>query len=122
MWSAKNIAAAERLIADGEMAAPGQAAFDQRREDKSSIYSYEQREKLALGSDFEQVFKRNSAAWKWYQAQAPGYRTKTAHWVMAAKKEETRRRRLQQLIDHAAEQEPIPALARHKKPRGAGKK
>jgi len=115
VWSAKNIASAEKLIAEGRMEAPGLRAFERRQEDKSSIYSYEQRDKLALSPEFEKLFRRNRAAWKHYQGRPPGYRSKTAHWVMAAKKEETRLRRLRQLIDYSAEEAPIPAMVVGKK-------
>jgi uncharacterized protein YdeI (YjbR/CyaY-like superfamily) len=115
VWSSKNIVSAKRLIAAGRMRPAGMLAFERRREDLSSIYSYEQREKLVLSTKYEKLFKKNRLAWEHYQAQPPGYRSKTAHWVMAAKKEETRRRRLQQLIDHSAEATPIPALARPQK-------
>jgi uncharacterized protein YdeI (YjbR/CyaY-like superfamily) len=114
VWSAKNVASAEQLIAAGRMRPPGVREFEKRTEDKSSIYSYEQREKLTLSPEYEKHFKKNKAAWKYYRAQAPGYRSKTAHWVMAAKKEETRLRRLGQLIEHSAEQSAIPPLARPK--------
>jgi len=117
VWSTKNIAAAKRLIADGHMRDPGLRAWEQRTEDKSSIYSYEnkKRDKLALSAANEKIFKKNKAAWAFYQAQPPGYRRTTAHWVMAAKKEETRRRRLGQLIEDSARKAPIAALHRRKK-------
>ncbi|MGD8328303.1 MAG: YdeI/OmpD-associated family protein [Acidobacteriota bacterium] len=117
VWSAKNIASAEKLVADGRMKPPGQRAFERRKEDKSSIYSYERREKLVLSREYEKRFRSNKAAWKHYQGQPPGYRSKTAHWVMVAKREETRLRRLQQLIDYSAEQAPIPAMVVGRKKR-----
>lgn len=115
VWSAKNIASAEELIAAGRMRPPGMRAFEQRTEDKSSIYSYEQDEDRGLPPAYEKRFRRNRAAWRFYREQPPGYRRLTAHWVMTAKKEETRLRRLEQLIEHSAAEERIPALARPSK-------
>ena len=112
VWSAKNIASAEQLIAAGRMRGSGTREFERRTVDKNSHgSSAEQRQKLALSAEYEQRFKKSQAAWNYYQAQAPGYRRKTAHWVMVAKKEETRLRRLGQLIEHSAAQSAIPPLA-----------
>jgi len=114
VWSAKNIASANELIAAGRMRPPGLRAFKERTEDKSGAGSNEQKEKLALGPEYEKLFKKNRAAWAYYQEQAPWYRRTSARWVMAAKKEETRWRRLGQLIEHSAAQRAIPPLDRKK--------
>ena len=44
-------------------------------------------------------FKSHPGAWEFFQEQAPSYRKKVTHWVTSAKKEETRARRLGQLIE-----------------------
>jgi len=119
VWSAKNIASAERLIAERRMRAPGRRAFEKRKEARSRQYSYEQKQKLELSAEYEKLFKENKAAWKHYQGRPPGYRSKTSHWVMAAKKEDTRLRRLRQLIDYCAEEEAIPAMVVSKKDKAA---
>ena len=111
VWSAKNIASAEQLIVAGRMHDSGVREFERRTVDENSGDSSERRERLALSSAYERRFKKNQAAWNYYQAQAPGYRRKTTHWVMVAKKEETRLRRLGQLIEHSAAQCAIPPLA-----------
>ena len=115
VWSAKNVASARELIADGRMEPPGQAAFDERVEDKTSIYSYEQADAPQLSEAYEALFAENDAAWSYYRDKPPGYRKKTAHWVMSAKKEETRRRRLDKLIDYSGRGEPIPEMMSSKK-------
>ncbi len=47
-------------------------------------------------------FKENAGAWAFYQEQPPGYRRQTTRWVMSAKRDETRQRRLATLIDDSA--------------------
>lgn len=42
--------------------------------------------------------KANRAAWEFFRAQAPSYQRTATWWVVSAKKEDTRRRRLEALI------------------------
>ena len=97
-WSLINIRKAEALIRDGRMEPAGLEAFKGRDEAKSGVYSFEQRENAKLDRKAEATFKANRAAWKFFQAQPPGYRKIAAFYVMSAKREETRERRLQKLI------------------------
>jgi len=101
-WGARNIERAKELIAQGRMHASGRKAFEARRDDRSAIYSYEQRGQAKLGREFERQFRSNTKAWEFFQAQPPGYRTTATYWVVSAKREETRRRRLATLIDDSA--------------------
>jgi uncharacterized protein YdeI (YjbR/CyaY-like superfamily) len=106
-WSLKNIATAEALIRNGKMQPAGLAAFQKRKEEKSGIYSFE-KEALELTVEFIDLFKQNKKAWEFYSSQAPSYRKTAVYWVMSAKQEKTRRKRLQDLIE-ASEQGQKPA-------------
>lgn len=105
-WSLVNIARMEVLIAEGRMQPAGLRAFAARLEKRSGIYLYEQaghKERLAaqpvvFGEAYEAIFKKNPAAWEYFQAQPPSSRKKRCSWVLAAKGEETRLRRLEKLI------------------------
>jgi len=97
-WSLINVRKAEALISGGRMEPAGLEAFEARDEAKSGVYSFEQRENAKLDGKAEANFKANRAAWKFFQAQPPGYRKIAAFYVMSAKREETRDRRLQRLI------------------------
>jgi uncharacterized protein YdeI (YjbR/CyaY-like superfamily) len=101
-WSAVNIKRAKELIEQGRMRPAGHKVFEARRDDRSGIYSYEQRGQAKLGRVFERQFRSNTKAWEFFQAQPPGYRTMATFWVVSAKREETRRRRLATLIDDSA--------------------
>ncbi|HEU4556652.1 MAG TPA: YdeI/OmpD-associated family protein [Longimicrobium sp.] len=102
IWSAVNIKRMGELIAEGRVHPAGLAAFEKRRDDKSAIYSYEQKKTAELPEEYEHRFRENAAAWKFFQSQAPWYRRNTAHWVISAKKEETREKRLATLIADSA--------------------
>lgn len=98
IWSAVNIARAEALIAAGRMTEAGRAAFDQRIERRSSVYSYEQAGALELEPALLAEFQRHEAAWAWFAAAPPSYRRTLTYWVVSAKQPATRARRLARLI------------------------
>jgi uncharacterized protein YdeI (YjbR/CyaY-like superfamily) len=95
-WSAVNIRRADELASLGRMSAPGAKVFEQRISD-SGKYSFESRpKKLPLA--YQRQFKANRTAWDFFSAQAPWYRRTSTFWVVSAKREETRQRRLATLI------------------------
>jgi uncharacterized protein YdeI (YjbR/CyaY-like superfamily) len=96
-WSAVNIKKAEALKAAGRMAPTGLAAFDGRNPEKAG-YSFEERPS-AFDPALEERFRENPKAWEFFQAQPPGYRRTVIWWVVSAKKEETRLRRLGRLME-----------------------
>jgi uncharacterized protein YdeI (YjbR/CyaY-like superfamily) len=83
------------------MAPAGLRAFEKRREDKSAIYSYENKVRTLAPVD-EKRFRANKKAWAFFTAQAPWYQRVAIYWVTSAKREETRERRLATLIDDSA--------------------
>jgi uncharacterized protein YdeI (YjbR/CyaY-like superfamily) len=109
IWSAVNIRRVKELEAAGRMQPAGLAAFAKRDEKRSAIYSYE-RGAAALDGDALETFAANKQALEFYERQAPWYRRTTAHWVISAKRPETRDKRLRTLIDYSARGERIPML------------
>jgi uncharacterized protein YdeI (YjbR/CyaY-like superfamily) len=101
IWSAVNIRRAKELIELGLMRSAGLRAFETRDEKRANRYSYE-RATAALPPDFEKRFRSNKVAWKYFSAQPPGYRRVATHWVMSAKRDETRLSRLEKLIAMSA--------------------
>lgn len=112
IWSRINVAHAERLQREGKMTKAGLAAFAAREERRTGIYSFEQQPK-ELPPGYRRAFRANPGAWAWFERQAPWYRRTSTHWVVSAKREETRQRRLAQLIACSARQEPIEPLRRN---------
>ena len=101
-WSAVNIARVAALTTEGRMQPSGLAAFEARVPEKSGVYSFEQRTAVTLGVEFEQRFRANAKAWAFFESQAPYYRRTATFWVMSAKQEATRERRLASLIADSA--------------------
>jgi uncharacterized protein YdeI (YjbR/CyaY-like superfamily) len=77
------------------------AAFNARKENKSGIYSYEQRS-ANLDSLYEKKLRQNKAAWDFFYAQPPSYRKAVGWWIVSAKQEATRLKRLQKLMEKSA--------------------
>jgi uncharacterized protein YdeI (YjbR/CyaY-like superfamily) len=101
IWSRVNIAKVEALIARGEMHQAGLDAYAKRDDARSGVYSFEKRPE-AFPSAMERRFRANRAAWSFFGQQPPGYRRLAIWWVSSAKRDETRERRLAQLIDVSA--------------------
>jgi len=110
-WSAINIAKIAELSAAGRMHPAGLRAFEARDRRKDATYSYEQ-PPASLAPEWEERFRAESRAWAAWQAETPSYRRTATHWVMSAKRAETRERRLATLIaDSAAGRRVKPFLA-----------
>ena len=101
IWSAVNIKRAREVSDKGLMKPPGMAAFDARKENRSGIYSYEQRS-TNLDAPYEKMLRQNKAAWDFFYAQRPSYRKAIGWWIVSAKQEATRLKRLQRLIEESA--------------------
>lgn len=113
-WSAVNIKKAEELTKLGLMKPEGLKAFSYRKEVKSKIYSYEN-PVVSFDKSFEKKFKVNKQAWKNFQLMTPSYRKITTRWVMSAKQETTRLKRLNELINDCAVGKKIKAMNYGKK-------
>lgn len=119
-WSAVNVRRVGELTELGHMRPPGLAAFERRGDDRTAIYSYEQRKTAKLDADQQRRFKANPGAWKWFQAQPAGYQRTATYWVISAKRPQTRERRLEQLIEDSAAGRTIRSLTRPSERRASG--
>ncbi|HEY2961325.1 MAG TPA: YdeI/OmpD-associated family protein [Pyrinomonadaceae bacterium] len=114
IWSLVNVRHVERLQKDGRMHAAGLATFAQRDPKRTGIYSFENRPR-ELSPDYQNEFGKNKTAWQFFESQPPGYKRTVSFWVMGAKREETRIRRLQQLIASSARGERVGIIPSKKK-------
>ena len=109
-WSAINIRKVEQLSRRRLMRAAGIKAFAKRREQSSNRV---EQESPKLDKTYERRFKARGKAWKFFQSLTPSTKKLSIGWIMSAKKEETRQRRLDTLIQSSAERQKIPALRRN---------
>ena len=108
-WSAININRIEELIAAGLVKQAGLDAYAKRSEERSRIYSFEQGD-IALGSEQESLFRKNKKAWKNFEAMPASYKKPALWWVISAKQETTRERRLDTLIKDSENGERVAHL------------
>ncbi len=97
IWSSVNIKKIKDLTEKGLMQVAGLEAFKHRKDDKSSIYTYEKKE-MVLDKALEKKFKSNKQAWDFFQSMAPSYKKSVINWLMTAKQESTTQRRFDELI------------------------
>ncbi len=115
-WSAVNVGRAKELIERGLMRPAGLEAFQARKAGKSRVYSYEQRQAAQFSDEQLRRFRANQTAWDFFRSQAPWYRRTATWWVISAKREETRGRRLARLIEDSEQGRTIRELTRPTKP------
>ncbi len=102
-WSAVNTRRVPELEKLGLMHEAGRAAFAKRDAKKTAIYSYESRHTAEFDAGMLARFRTNKKAWDFFQAQPPSYRKVITYWVMQAKRDETRHRRLERAIAESAQ-------------------
>ncbi len=116
IWSAVNVKRAQELTHLGLMRPAGLKAFEERDQKKSGLYSYEQRKSSQFDPAYEKQFKANKKAWDFFQSKPPSYQQPAIWWVMSAKQEETRLKRLARLIEDSEHGRTIPPLTRRTRP------
>ena len=104
IWSNVNVRHVERLKKLGRMVPAGLAAFEARDPKRTGIYSFENRPR-ELAPEYEKIFRVNKKAWAFFEQEPPSIKRTCIFWVMSAKQEETRRRRLSQLIESSSKGE-----------------
>jgi len=114
-WSSINIKFVQELTKKGLMHPAGLKAFAARDEKKSAIYSYEQRNSARFTREQEKQFRANKAAWEFFRSQPPWYQRVCAYRTVSAKREETKQKRLSELIRHSQNQRRLPGLIPAKK-------
>ena len=113
IWSLVNVKHVERLKKAGRMHAAGLAAFEQRDPKRTGIYAFENAPR-ELSAEYEKEFRKQKGAWEYFQTYPPYLKKTDSYWVTSAKKEETRSKRLQLLIESCARGERIGTLKTEK--------
>jgi len=114
-WSSININLVRKLTKQGLMHPAGLKAFAARNAKKSGIYSYEQRKNPKFTREQEKQFRANKTAWEFFRSQVPWYQRVTTYWVISAKREETKIKRLSLLIENSQNQRSLRQLTPTKK-------
>ena len=112
VWSDVNVRRFAELSEAGLVAPAGLQAFEARTEARTGIYAYEQRRTAKLTAEEEKAFRANRKGWAYFASAPPYYRRLCLHWVVSAKRADTRKRRLETLIADSAAGRRIGPLRR----------
>lgn len=113
-WSTVNLEKMKHLLAADLVTPAGLAIYEQRDKKNAQRASFEQKD-VKLPKDYEAQLKANEPAWVFFNELPPSTKKPTIWWVISAKQEATRQRRLKQLIACSANGERIPPLKWNKK-------
>jgi uncharacterized protein YdeI (YjbR/CyaY-like superfamily) len=113
IWSLANLRRVERLKKSGRMKRAGLESHSMRDPAKTGIYSFENATRT-LAVDEEKKFMSEANAWDFFQKQTPSYRRMALWWIVSAKKDETRARRLSLLIEDSASERTLAQFTRSK--------
>ncbi len=100
-WSEVNIGRVAELTKEKRMRPAGLKAFARRLAERSAVYAYEQRKNATLDAAAEKEFRKHGNAWEFFERQAPWYRKMSSWWIISAKRDETRQKRLARLISES---------------------
>lgn len=110
-WSARNIARMDALQAAGLVQAAGRAAFAARTPSPPVPVG-----SATLPPEFQARLKARADARRFFEGLSRSLRKQSVAWVTAAKRPETRERRLESLIAACAAGELIPPLRWARRP------
>jgi uncharacterized protein YdeI (YjbR/CyaY-like superfamily) len=110
-WSAINIKRIEELKAAGRVHPAGLAEYENRDRTKVKRYSSENRDAKLSPAQAKQ-FRANKVAWANFEKMPPSYKHPAIWWVVSAKQEATRERRLATLIEDSAAGRKLKHLTR----------
>lgn len=113
IWSNRNIEVINRMIKENKMYPAGLKIYESRKEDATGIYSYE-KNAVDFTKEYRAYFKKNKEAFNYFEAQSNTYKKATINWVITAKREETQKRRLEQLIQACEKNERLKQFTSNK--------
>lgn len=111
IWSNINVARVAELERQGRMKPAGRRAFAARTPERTGVYSAE-RKGQKLAPEHERALRANVDAAGFFDARPPWYQRAAIHWVVSAKRADTRARRLAQLIECSERGVTVPPLTR----------
>jgi len=113
-WSKVNVNKVKELQKRGLMLPAGLTAFKKMSKNNSGLASFEQ-ENIKMPAKYLAAIKKNKKAWTYFMNEAPSYRKQVTWWIISAKQESTRIKRLQSLIEDSEGNQRVKPLRWTKK-------
>jgi len=101
-WSLSNRVRAERLIREGAMTEAGLRAVEEAKASGRWDAAYTSRVPPEVPGDLAEALKADAEAWRNFQAFSNSVKLMYVHWVGEAKRDETRARRIAEVVSRAA--------------------
>jgi len=101
IWSLSNRTRAERLIMEGRMAAPGFAKINAAKNNGEWQKAYRPSKPPRMPKDLREALMQDELAWRNFRGFAGSYRHTYIFWVTSAKRQETRRKRIKEVVRKA---------------------
>ncbi len=99
-WSESNKKRMEKLIKSDRMTPAGLATYDpSARESSNEFAQGVRRGEIPIPDEILTAIRKNAKAWKFFNQLPPSRQRQPVSWVVSAKKEETRLKRLKELIE-----------------------
>jgi len=103
VWSEANRRRAVRLLREGRMRPPGLAAIETAKRTGAWASAARPSGVPAMPEDLRSALQADAKAWAHFRAWGDSYRSACIRWVLSAKREETRTRRIRRIVERAIE-------------------
>ena len=102
VWSMINKERAQRMIKKGSMTSAGSESIAQAKKSGWWQKAYTSRKKLSIPEELKKTLQKNKKAWENFTNFANTYQNMYIGWVLDAKREETRKRRIKDVVKRSA--------------------
>ena len=101
IWSLSNRGRVERLVKQGRMTIHGLAKVEAAKESGEWDKAIAPSTPPNMPPDLREALKKNEPAWKNFRGLARSYRTQYIYWIITAKRAETRKKRIDEVVKRA---------------------
>ena len=101
IWSLNNRRRAEKLIEEGRMTTHGLKKIEAGKKSGEWAKAISPSMPPKMPKEMKEALKKNEKAWKNFQSFAKCYQTTYIYWVLTARREETRKKRIEVVVSRA---------------------
>jgi uncharacterized protein YdeI (YjbR/CyaY-like superfamily) len=104
IWSKNNKERAERMIQAGKMTQAGFETIDEAKRNGKWDTAYSSKTVSPIPKDLAKALKENKLAWKNFRKLSNSTKFRYIYWIKSAKKDETRRKRIIDVVKKATQE------------------
>lgn len=98
IWSEINVKRCEKMIKESKMTDAGMILIEEAKINGKWDRAYTTKKIFEMPEDLEIALKKNKSAWNNFTKFAPSYKNNYIHWIISAKKEETKIKRISEVV------------------------